>query len=179
MNIFHLDKPGKIEVPTGESRYLIRQNEPGEQSYVFHLRQPDCQTQILALVETAGESALLLKIDVIHHAPATRSKTLVKTLACDASHPRFEGLIRVEPAARGSESRLEHHSLLVGDQAKSRTLPSLEILTDDVKCSHAATVRTLSELDLFYPRSRGIGVPETRNMLIEAFLADVAECRSQ
>jgi len=83
----------------------------------------------------------------------------------------------MEKAAQGSESYLNHHSLLLGEEARSWTLPSLEILANEVKCSHAATLRSLTDLDLFYPRSRGLSQSEAREMLIEAFLADVIDCK--
>ena len=152
--------------------YHIFQDSGDEQTYTFHLRHPHSQTRITGLV-TAHTSTPNLKTQVIHHAPHTRAETIIRTLADGTAQPRYTGLIRIEEAAQQSESYLNHHSLLIGEEAQSWTTPSLEILANEVKCSHAATVRTITEEDLFYARSRGIAPDDARKLLIDAFIHDV------
>jgi Fe-S cluster assembly protein SufD len=82
-------------------------------------------------------------------------------------------MIRIEPNSHNCESYLTHSSLLLGTTAQSWTTPSLEILNNEVKCSHAATVRTITDLDLFYLQSRGLSKKTSQNLLIDAFLSDV------
>ena len=167
----------EVEVPAGESRFLIRQTDSDSQAqaYIFHLRHPDSTVQILGLVKAATSAAPRLSTKVVHHAPRTRAETIVRTLATDQAQPRYEGLIHITKPAQNAESYLNHHSLLLGTTAKSWTLPSLEIEADQVKCSHAATMRTITEQDLFYLRSRGIEPEVAQQLLIEAFLADTRE----
>ena len=171
------DGPLNVEVPAGESRFLIRQldDDARSQEYIFHLRHADSQVQVLGLVKAAGESAPFLRTSVIHHNPATRAETIIRTLALGNAQPRYEGVIHIEKNAQNSESFLNHHSLLLGEAAKSWTLPSLEIEADQVRCSHAATLRTITDADLFYLRSRGLEKDAAKDLLVEAFLADVAE----
>lgn len=166
-------EPLEIEVPRGESHFHIPQPEFPEQHYVFHLHHPESRVLITGLVEAKDQETPYLTTRVVHHAPSTTAETLIRTLSSGQAAPRYEGLIRIEPDAHSSESYLNHHALLLDTTAKSWTLPSLEILANDVRCSHAATVRTITELDLFYPRSRGILREEARNMAIEAFISDV------
>ena len=163
-----------IEVPAGESRFHILQNDSGNQlqHYVFHLRHPGSTVWVTGQVEVAGESTPSLTTDIIHHVPETRAETLIRTLSAEQAAPRYQGLIHILPGAQNCESYLNHHSLLLGERAKSWTLPSLEIEADQVKCSHAATIRTLTELDLFYLRSRGLDRASAEKLLIEAFLAE-------
>ena len=161
----------EIEVPAWETTYHIHQ--AGE--YVFHLREVGCKLTVRGLVKAKGSDHPELKTEVIHHVGGTWADVLIRTLSEDQAAPRFQGLIRIMPGAHGSESYLQHHSLLLGETATSWSLPSLEILADQVKCSHAATLRTLTEDDLFYPRSRGISPEEARELLIQAFLADVIQ----
>ena len=168
----------EIEVPAGESHYRISQRGDSaspatQQELTFHLRHTGSLVQVSGIVEAAGEWSPRLKIRLLHHAPQTRAETLIRTLSRDKAHPSFEGLIEIMPGADGVESYLNHHSLLLGEKAQSRTVPSLEIKADQVKCSHAATIRTITEDDLFYPRSRGFGRDEAEAMLVEAFVADV------
>jgi Fe-S cluster assembly protein SufD len=121
----------------------------------------------------SASAAATLTTTIIHHAPQTKAETLIRTLSQDTAAPRFTGLLQITKGNQGCESYLNHHSLLLGTEAKSWTTPSLEILNNEVKCSHAATIRTITPFDLFYLQSRGLPATEAQNLLIEAFLADV------
>lgn len=168
-----LPQGGDIEVPQGNHRYHISQQNGGDSTYTFHLRHPETQVQVTGFVKATGESTPRLITKMIHHVGHTKAETLIRTLSQDQAHPHYEGLIKIEEGAQQCESYLNHHSLLLGEKAASWTLPSLEIGANEVKCSHAATVRTITDADLFYLRSRGIPKNESRDMLIEAFLSDV------
>ncbi len=65
--------------------------------------------------------------------------------------------------------------LLLSDDATIDTKPQLEIFADDVKCTHGATVGQLSDEQLFYLRTRGIGKDDARDLLIHAFAEDIVE----
>lgn len=165
--------PGErdIEVPAGHYRYVVTQETP-EQSHTFHLRHEGTEINITGVVQ-AQATAPSLETSVVHHAPHTKAETTIKTLSSHKAEPRYRGMIRIEPDSHDCESYLTHESLLLGQQAQSWSTPSLEILNNEVKCSHAATIRTLTPLDLFYLQSRGISTAEAETILIDAFLADV------
>lgn len=163
----------EIEVGQGEQWYLIHQTHTSTDHYVFHLRYPESRLILRGLIDTNNQESPVLTTEVIHHVGHTQADTLIRTLAKDTSKPRYEGRIRIEPHAQECESYLNHHSLILNPQASSWTLPSLEIKADQVKCSHAATVRTITEKDLFYFRSRGITPDTARKTLIDAFIADI------
>jgi len=168
----------EIEVPAGEShfRFLPAKNsdQNWQQDFIFHIRHPQSRLLLTGFVEARGESASRLRTTVIHHVGQTQAETLLRTLAYDNSAPRYEGTIKILPEAQGVESYLNHHSLLLGTPAKSWTRPSLESDADQVKCSHAATIRTSTDADLFYLRSRGLDPATAKELLIKAFLADVS-----
>lgn len=161
----------EIQVPAGESHFHILQHgKRSKQEFIFHLHHPESRVKITGTVQASqgGEPELLTQ--VIHHVPFTFANTLIRTLAAENAHPRYQGLIRIEKQAKGCESYLSHHSLLIGPGAKSWSIPSLEILSDEVKCSHSATVKTITNLDLFYLRSRGLNPEMAKQVLIKAFL---------
>jgi Fe-S cluster assembly protein SufD len=162
-----------IEVPCGTSHYHIRQSGQDSSSYTFNLREEGSKLTITGLVEATGTEAPELTTLVVHHTPKTKAETLVRTLVTDNAAPRYTGKIQIERDSRDCESYLNHHSLLLGDKAKSWTTPSLEIANNEVKCSHAATIRTITDTDLFYLRSRGLSRAESEELLITAFLDDV------
>lgn len=164
-----LPSPGEIEVPTSGAHYHISQTA-GDQAYIFHLRTPETTLQLTGLLRPEEETAL--NVTIVHHAPRTFAETLVRTLGEGTSKSTFRGLIKIMPGAAGSESYLNHHSLLF-NQARSWSWPALEIEHNEVKCSHAATIRTITDADLFYARSRGLSPDAARQLLIDAFLSDV------
>jgi Fe-S cluster assembly scaffold protein SufB len=167
----------EFEVPAGETRYHFSQRASGHDTpsdvIIFHLRHPLSRIFFTGLVEARGESTPSLKTVVVHHAPNTQAETIVRTVAFEQTKPHYEGTIRIMREAQEVESYLNHHSLLLGEKARSWTLPCLEIEANQVKCSHAATIRTITDLDLFYLRSRGINAAQARALFIEAFTADV------
>jgi Fe-S cluster assembly protein SufD len=163
----------EIEVPQGDTAYLIKQSANEEQTFVFHLRHPETRLTLYGLIQAAGESAPNLTTRVLHHVSNTQADTLIRTVASGKTQPRYQGLIHIDKGAQNCESYLNHHSLILSPTAGSWSIPSLEILANEVKCSHAATVRTITETDLFYLRSRGIPADTARELLIDAFIADI------
>ena len=89
--------------------------------------------------------------------------------------PIFQGKITVRPNAQGIEGHQLNKTLLLSDKAEIDCKPELEILADDVKCSHGATAGELDETGMFYLRSRGIPEWEARQLLMTAFLAQTLD----
>ena len=161
-----------IEIPAGTTHYHLTQKE-STAHIVFNLRERNSVLVLTGVVQAEGQATPSLSTEIVHHSPNTRAETRIRTLSRDTAAPAYSGLIRIEPNSTSCESFLNHHSLLLGETAKSWTRPSLEILNNEVKCSHAATIRTLTDRDLFYLRSRGLSKEDARETLISAFLADV------
>jgi Fe-S cluster assembly protein SufD len=84
------------------------------------------------------------------------------------------GRIIVRPGAQKTDAMQAGNNLLLSKSASAETRPQLEILADDVRCSHGATTGRLDETALFYLRSRGIGLVEAKNILTYAFAGHVA-----
>jgi len=87
----------------------------------------------------------------------------------------FNGAVVVRQDAQQTDARQANRNLLLSDDAVVDTKPQLEILADDVKCAHAATVGQLDETSMFYLRSRGLSEEAARNLLIHAFAAEVID----
>jgi Fe-S cluster assembly protein SufD len=107
-----------------------------------------------------------------HAAPEGVTRELWKGVAEDRAHGVFLGRIAVRPEAQKTDAEQLNRNLLLSPRATIDTKPELEILADDVKCSHGATVGDLDEDALFYLRTRGITEAEARLMLIDAFAAE-------
>jgi Fe-S cluster assembly protein SufD len=85
----------------------------------------------------------------------------------------FNGKIFVRKDAQKTDAKQTNRNLLVSDKAMVDTKPQLEILADDVKCTHGATVGQMNEEAIFYLRSRGIGQAGARQMLVHAFAGEI------
>ena len=114
-------------------------------------------------------------INVDHVTGMTNSQQEYRGLLADESHGVFQGKITVRPNAQGISGHQLNKSLLLSENAEIDSKPELEILADDVKCSHGATAGELDESGLFYLRSRGIPEAEARHMLMTAFIAETLE----
>lgn len=112
---------------------------------------------------------------VDHQKPEGKSDQFFKGLLAGNSRGVFRGQVRVCQDAQRTEAHQTNKNLLLSDTAKVDTQPQLEILADDVKCSHGAAVGQLQEDALFYLRSRGIGEKEAGRMLAQGFAREVIE----
>lgn len=112
---------------------------------------------------------------VDHAAPRCTTSEVFKGVVDQRAHGVFLGKIAVRPQAQKTDAHQLNKNLLLSPRANVDTKPELEILADDVKCSHGATVGDLDQEALFYLEARGIPEIEARRMLIEAFIADAIE----
>jgi Fe-S cluster assembly protein SufD len=112
---------------------------------------------------------------VEHIAAETASRQVFKGVLGGRSRAVFQGRISVKPDAQKIDGHQLCKTMLLSDGAEIDTKPELEILADDVKCSHGATAGEIDAEQLFYMRARGVPEAEARAMLIHAFLTDVVE----
>ena len=110
-----------------------------------------------------------------HLSPHTTSDLLYKNGLSDRTRSTFGGLIRVEPHAHFTDAYQTVRNLLLSDDAEANSMPGLEILADNVKCSHGATSGQINEDELFYLLTRGIPMPVARQLLVSGFLNEVVD----
>ncbi len=96
-----------------------------------------------------------------------------KSLADDKSHAIFEGSIIVPKIAQKTDASQLSRNLLLSNDAQIDTKPQLEIIADDVKCKHGATISQLNEEELFYMRTRGITLPEASKLQLSSYFQEI------
>jgi len=96
-----------------------------------------------------------------------------KSLADDQSHAVFEGAIIVPKIAQKTDASQLSRNLLLSRYAKIDTKPQLEIIADDVKCKHGATISQLNEEELFYMRSRGLSLTEASKLQLGSYFQEI------
>jgi Fe-S cluster assembly protein SufD len=125
------------------------------------------------LYVTKGRQHVDNHTSIDHAGPNCSSRELYKGILDDTSSAVFNGRILVRKGAQKTNARQNNRNLLLSKGAVINTMPQLEILANDVKCNHGATIGQLNEDELFYLRSRGIDQPAARILLTYAFASEV------
>ncbi len=110
-----------------------------------------------------------------HLAPHTTSDLLFKGGLVDRSRSVWQGMIYVAPGAQRTDGYQANRNLILSDDARADSIPGLEILADDVRCTHGATIGQLEEEPIFYLMSRGLPRSEAERLVIDGFFAEVME----
>ncbi|MEN3369654.1 MAG: Fe-S cluster assembly protein SufD [Verrucomicrobiota bacterium] len=133
------------------------------------------RSDLLAISVAEGSQEFDARTLQDHASPHTTSDLLYKNALTDRARSTFGGLIRVEPHAHFTDAYQTVRNLLLSDDAEANSMPGLEILADNVKCSHGATSGQLGEDEVFYLLSRGIPADVARQLLVAGFLNEVVD----
>lgn len=110
---------------------------------------------------------------VFHMAPHTSSKVVSKSISKDGGVSVYRGQLKISPNAHDCTANVECDALLLDEISRTDTIPDIQIRNNDVTIAHEATVGKLSEEDLFYLMSRGIGEDEARAMIVNGFIEPI------
>ncbi len=110
---------------------------------------------------------------VFHLAPHTSSKVVSKSVSKGGGAAIYRGQLKVAPHAHDCTANVECDALLLDDISRTDTIPDIQIRNNDVTIAHEATVGKLSEEDLFYLMSRGIGEDQARAMIVNGFIEPI------
>jgi Fe-S cluster assembly protein SufD len=104
-----------------------------------------------------------------HISPRTTSDLLYQNALDDKSRTIFAGLIKVGKGAHETDAYQKVRNLLLSDDCEANSMPGLEILADNVRCSHGATSGEINEDELFYMQARGISADLGRRLIVAGF----------
>ena len=108
-----------------------------------------------------------------HRSPRASSRAYYKGAVASGGRSVFQGLIEVAEGASGTDAFLTNRNLILGEAARSDSIPTLKIGNNDVKCSHGSTTGRLSAEELFYLESRGLSTLDAREMLVVGYFEDL------
>ncbi|OGG11543.1 hypothetical protein A2Z00_04860 [Candidatus Gottesmanbacteria bacterium RBG_13_45_10] len=186
----------KYRKTVNQTRTIVEDIHAGEFEYEYVIREAVHLTLVLISIHTSralvtirvrlkargasaniigiffGSNASSMKLHTLqqHEAPQTTSNLLVKSVLADEATCIYDGGIRVEVAAQKTDAYQRNENLILSPKAHAETKPSLEILANDVRCTHGATVGPISGDQLWYLATRGIGVAHGRRLIVEGFL---------
>jgi Fe-S cluster assembly protein SufD len=110
-----------------------------------------------------------------HMAPSTTSDFAFKGALRDTATAVWRGMIRVEKEAQQTDAYQESRALMLSPGAHAVPIPGLEILANDVRCTHGATVGRVDREELFYAMSRGLSRAEAERLIIRGFFQDILD----
>ncbi len=151
--------------------YVVSADSDMEVSPFVHLIGEGALVTIIGLVSGSKDAKVTIHTLQHHKSPMTTSNLLIKSVLRDSSQCFYEGSILVDRAAQKTDAYQRNENLLLGKEAHATSSPILEILANDVRCTHGAVVKTLDENELWYLKSRGIDSPNARDMIAKGFLA--------
>ncbi|HET9186164.1 MAG TPA: Fe-S cluster assembly protein SufD [Solirubrobacterales bacterium] len=110
-----------------------------------------------------------------HAAPNTFSDLAFRGVLAAGATSVWRGMIEVDPGAQQTDAFQESRNLLLSPEAHADAIPGLEILADDVRCTHAAAIAQVDKDQLFYLTSRGLDDATAKTLIIEGFLEALVE----
>src|SRR3712207_4734690 len=108
-----------------------------------------------------------------HEAPSTTSDFAFKGALRDKATSVWRGMIRVEPDAQKTNAYQENRNLLLSERAHADSIPGLEIMANDVRCTHGATISQVDRDELFYCMARGLSRGAAERLIVRGFYQEV------
>ncbi len=137
------------------------------------LVEPGASARMSGFYFTSGDQHLDHDTQQNHLAPNTTSDLLYKGALMDESRSVWQGMIYVAPGAIGTDGYQANRNLILSKGSQADSIPGLEILADDVRCTHGATVGKIDEDEIFYLLSRGIPRKEAEQLIVMGFFAPI------
>lgn len=156
-----------ISVKAGQLQTVVL-DQPDH--YIVELVEPGAEVEIKGAFQAAGKESVEVKVIIHHQAPHTRANTTLRGVATDQAFVKFTGRIIIDENCGDTNSFLTERILLLSDQARAEAIPDLEIKSDDVKCSHAASISHIPSEHLFYLQARGLPKQQAEALILEGFL---------
>ncbi|MBA3858552.1 MAG: Fe-S cluster assembly protein SufD [Cyanobacteria bacterium PR.3.49] len=140
-----------------------------------NLKEPGSKSDIRGVVLGAASERYSFNTIQDHIAPDTTSTINFRVALKDSSSSAYLGTIRVSKEGQRTDSYQSNKNLLLGSNAHADSIPKLEILADDVKCAHGATVGPADKEQIFYLMSRGLSNLEAEELIVTGFFRQVVQ----
>ena len=157
---------------TKSGKYIVFfQNLSGK--FSFELKEKGIDLQILGLF--IGKNKDRFQVETIQHhvAPNSVSNLLIKGVFYDESKFIYQGLIRIEKAAQKTHAYQKNQNLIMSDSCFVDSRPFLEILANDVFCTHGSTTGKLNQDQIYYLLTRNLTKKTAEKLLIDGFIQEI------
>jgi Fe-S cluster assembly protein SufD len=141
----------------------------------IELEENNTYTSLQAGYIASAKQSMDHQTRINHKVAYCESHELYKGIIDGQATAAFNGKVLVHKDAQKTNAYQQNDTLVISPHALMNSKPQLEIFADDVKCSHGATIGQLDAQSIFYLKSRGIDEATSKQILKEAFLAEVIE----
>ncbi|MBV8087526.1 MAG: SufD family Fe-S cluster assembly protein, partial [Chloroflexi bacterium] len=136
----------------------------------IYLMGPRARGEVLSIAFAGKGQHQDAGAKMIHAAPDTKSIITSKSISKNGGRTSYRGLVKVYKGATNAKSNVRCDALLLDEESRSDTYPTMSIDEEDVNMGHEATVSKVGEEQLFYLRSRGLSESEATLMIINGFI---------
>lgn len=171
-----LIKNQQFTVSDGENKtFVIVLTKEGEQSgdVKIIIKGKKAEVLILGIIIGQGKQKINLYTLQDHQKRESKSDLLIKTVLFDEAKFYYQGLIKIEKDAQKSNAYQKNQNILMSPKSWADSRPTLEILANDVRCTHGATVGKIDPEQIYYLKSRGLSEKLVQKMLLEGFLNEI------
>lgn len=164
-----------FELGTGSQlRYFVAIIEPEtvELQLNIVLNGVQAHAEVAGLYVAHGSQRVTIKTAQIHQHQQTTSSLAINGVLSGTAQACYQGMIFIAENATNSSASQENKNI-IADQARAESIPSLEVLTNDVHCTHGSAIGYLDEEQLLYMQSRGIALTQAKKMLLQGFCESV------
>jgi Fe-S cluster assembly protein SufD len=147
----------------------------GRVSMETNLAGRGADAKVTGAYATRGRQHLDYATTQEHAAANTTSDLAFRGILDGRSSTVWSGMIKVDPGAQQIDAFQESRNLLLTKRAHADAIPGLEILANDVRCTHAAAIAQIDPEQLYYLRSRGLSLEQAKRLVIEGFLEATVE----
>ena len=144
----------------------------------YHLNGTGASVNDSEVIFGNNEQSFDLSANVNHEKPSTEGRVIEKSILKNKSKSLFKGMIRIKEKAVKSQSFLSGRSILLDKDAKSDSIPGLEIFTNDVKATHSASVSQVDEEQIYYLGTRCLSRKEAERIIVEGFVEPLSRTMS-
>lgn len=174
--ITELNKDQEFYVSDNEEKTFVifltgNKDQNGEVKII--IKGKNARVQILGMIIGTGQQKINLYTLQDHLKPVSVSDLLIKSVLFDEARLNYSGLIKIEKNAQKSNAYQKNQNLLLSPHSWADSRPKLEILANDVRCTHGATIGKIDPNQLYYLMSRGLNEKDSTKLLIEGFFNEV------
>lgn len=139
------------------------------QSIVAHLYESEAYVDITMIYTACMTAMLNIQTKQHHHAPHTKSSFELRKILDDHASCMYRGAVHIAASAAHSIASQRDYTLFAGSATRAESVPALEVLTNDVQCTHGSALGTFDEQQRWYLQSRGIPTARVDMLLRAAF----------
>lgn len=175
MKFIDITNDQKTTYRLGENEQVVFLMENRDGEVVFELAGAHAVAHIFAFYTGVDDDRFSPRIIQRHLAPDTVSSSTMRARLDGSSSVSFRGLVDISNDATGSDARQDCRALLLSPKTSASAAPELEIGTDDVSCSHAASITPPDAEQICYLATRGLSEADATALLADGFFKDAKD----